>query len=542
MAKAPVILDRQIAWVGHTEERGGVTEFQVDREGMTRAEICEVLPPYRPTDKVDYNRTDLIKAIIYEAYREAEAGKDRQRKNVRGFWYERLMYTLGTVMGEPLDADNRNSIDTTINKAWGDLVEDGWLTYDDLNIYSEKEDQYHVAVLEDSPYPTAFVLVEKASLYEVLHDLADTYEIGFCCTGGQNSRAAAMAYVSKIERLGVDLTQPFTVFSFTDFDPEGWDIPLSFVDHLRLKIPGDIRLVRLGILREQLGQSVIQRQAIPYSLEAGSKSARKAKRSKYERFVEETNGGLYITDRHGDETPARVELDIYNDEQIRGKIIDGLSKHIESFPYQIRPLKEEISDRYDPAWQTLTQDVSDRVDGAYDPYHDAIREAQERLEVERAQRAPDARAKKRELYQRIQELDSIIERETADIDLKARRLSELEGRLREEARTEYEGLVWSLQNWDIPAPEDLIRHVEKNGGWKNWVDELEIENLANGAIAEAARQHRRFSWQPRYTEVRQIQNWIEERLGNEAPYLDPDGPETPPEMLIEQTLEEGRPT
>jgi len=58
-----------------------------------------------------------------------------------------------------------------------------------------------VAVTRDSPYPTSVVLVEKESFFGALYDIANTYEMSFIATGGQNSRCAAMAYVEQLKRL-----------------------------------------------------------------------------------------------------------------------------------------------------------------------------------------------------------------------------------------------------------------------------------------------------------------------------------------------------
>ena len=57
-----------------------------------------------------------------------------------------------------------------------------------------------------------------------------------------------MAYAYELEQKGIDLTQDFTVYSFNDFDAEGWDIPEAFIAHLKLKSLG-VRIDRLT--REQ---------------------------------------------------------------------------------------------------------------------------------------------------------------------------------------------------------------------------------------------------------------------------------------------------
>lgn len=538
MASAPRVFDRSIAWVCRTFERDRKTELRVEREGMSRAEIVAAFPPHWNSN-LDFNRLDLIKAIIYEAYREVvEDGKERDRDNIRGFWYERLMYTLIKVMGESGDDDNMNSISSTINTAWKELVEDGWVTYEALNLYSEKEDAYHIAVREGSPYPTAIIMVEKASLFEVLNDIADTYEVSFCCTGGQNSRAAAMAYATELEPKGVDLGQSFTVFSFTDFDPEGWNIPVAFIRHLGLRVTGDIQLVRLGMMKEQLGQSVIDHQAVPYPLDAKTQRARKAKLTKYGRFEHET-GGLYIPNASGNLVPARVELNIYSTTQIRERIISGLAEHLEAFPYQVRALKESVKTEYDRALSELVDHVGNGVSAAYEQYFNAIDWERERLKVERAKRAPEARRRMVELQAEIEFLEGIIERETSDLNAQDAALSSLAEQLEDASWEEQQALVEYLRRCsDLPSPGDIIAYIEHNGGWRRWVDELGLSVAENRHLADDARQHRSFSWQLGWRERQEIRDWLKDKIEDAAPYLEPGGPGGPPEALIARALTE----
>ena len=152
---------KQIAWLGRVEVGAdGADEYVIEREGMTRDEIREAFPPHwnSKTHGMTFERKKLIKAVIQEAYQEAQETGIIERMNVRGFWYKRLLYTLRTVAG---DTGTQDAIDSTINEAWGELVEARLITYNEMGIYSDKSKEYHVAVKEKSPYPTVVVLVEK---------------------------------------------------------------------------------------------------------------------------------------------------------------------------------------------------------------------------------------------------------------------------------------------------------------------------------------------------------------------------------------------
>jgi len=344
-------------------------------------------------------------------------GVERPRKNIRFFWYERLMYIILNVMGEPGDDDNLSSISGSINRAWKSLVESGQVTYERLNLYSEKERGYNVGVVEDSPYPSVLVFVEKESYFAELADLAETYEISFVASGGQASRAAAMAYTARLEDMKIDLSQTFTVFSFCDFDPEGWTIPEGFCEHLRLKIR-DVRLVRLGVLRKQITDSIIKFGASPYPLEAKMQASKKGKLTKYENFAAES-GGLYIQNYKGESVPARVELDVYQS-HLREMIITELSRHLEGFPYQIRGLKQQIKSDYNTALNKIENELANEVGQEYEPYFEAIRKAERRMEIVKSERCENENLEIELLVKQIETLEEIKKDKTSDIEEKTK--------------------------------------------------------------------------------------------------------------------------
>ena len=538
MATAPKRLDRPLAWVTQTYEAGGVTEVEIIREGMSRQEIVAEFPPStRFGSELDFCRKDLVKAVIYEEYLEVvEHGAVRDPDNVRGFWYSHLMHTLLTVMGEATSDGNINSIGSTINEAWKDLVEGGFVTYQAMNIHSEKDDYYNVSVAKDSPYPRVIVMVEKASLYDALHDLADIYEISFCCTGGQSSRAAAMQYVSELERLGIDLTREFTVFSFCDFDPEGWHIPEAFVSHLRLKISGAIQLVRLGLTREQLGDSTIQYQAVPYSLDAKSEKDRRAKRTKWDNFAA-ASGGLLIPDPDGsgDLIPGRVELNIYTWEQIRERIIDGLCAHLDGFGYQVRALRRAIELGYDTAGQTMGDEIRNAAENVFEPYRSALAEAQRNLYRKKAELTRKEDGRITEHYEAIQQLEKEKLAKTSDLDEVTGRLSALDDRLTDMTETAITDVWWAV-DCDKSA-SDLIRSIEQGKGWREFAAELGINGglTRQDLAASGRRKHQPVKWEPDRTDQEDIDDWVYEALDPTWP--DVEAPTQTPEAMVQAALE-----
>ncbi len=330
------------------------------------------------------------------------------------------------------------------------------------------------------------------------------------------------------------------MYSFADFDPEGWDIPAAAIEHLKLRITGNIRLVRLGLLKEQLGQSVIERQAIPYSLEADSRSARRGKATKYNRFIEET-GGLFIPSASGQLVPGRVELNIYKPSQIRERILEGLAEHLDGFSYQVRGVKSYIADSWENGYWPQP-DPADGVHEVYQPYFDAIESEREWIQVEEAKRAPEARRQKAELlaeYQRkIRELDAIIEEATIDLRARQRDLDALEGDLDKRVEREIDVLASEplVESADYDSPDEAFIEIESNGGWRQWVEEQGITAIDSSALTEAANEHRCFEWKPDRDEAKILNDWIQEYLIPEIYYPDPEGPSETPEELIARAL------
>lgn len=502
---------KPIAWVCETyEDEQGRTQVNLVREGMTRAEIIQHFPPDpRWEHKKDYNRLGLVKAIIKEAYDEPNP---RTPSNVRGFWYERLMWVLTRVMGERNGLSRK--LDQTVNTAWRELVESGQVTYMGLNLYSEKEKTYHIQVAENSPYPRTIVVIEKQAFFDQLKDIADTYKFTLCCLGGQSSRAAALSYVDELERMGVDTWGDWTVLSYADFDPEGWTIPEAFCHHLSLRAEGYINLIRLGVLREQLGDSVIEHQAMPYPVTS------KTKATKYANFEAEA-GGLYVNGR-----PARVEMNIYTPAQLRERILTGLAEHIDGFEYQKSHLKKAVGKHYIKAVDDFWDDYNEVSDEEYHPYFEAIYDAQRELEYWQDQRAPELRKRKKELEIEIEAIDEKIAEACSDLTEEWIRLENL----REWLAIQKQEADTYIDVSGMPSLEDVVDIATSTGDWLKFVDILDIEKIGGEELADFARNHENVEWEPEYGEGEKIQGWISDHLPG-LPGVDK--PNASPEDLVE---------
>lgn len=531
---APAIFEQPIAWITESyQSEKGLTERRVIRQGMSRDELIAHFPP-RPSEAgrgIRYNRSELCRAILYEAYRETQAGAIRERENVRGFWYERFMYTLRNVMGETA---TQNSLDGTINAAWKALVEGGWMTYADLNIYSEKERGYRIRVVPDSPYPTVVVLVEKESFFEALCDLADVYEISFVAAGGQASRAAAMQYVKTIQETGIDLARSFTVFSMADFDPEGWDIPEQFVKHMQTGgITGEIELIRLGVLRHQLGESVGPFVDVYTEPSGDNASAKKAKRTKWENWAAIT-GGIMAIDGAGNRLPGRVELNIYSPRQIRERIIAGLCERLDGFAFQVRALRESVRQGHAAALDGYRDQLEQQVDDRYEPYYEAIQQAIDDLKAQAAQRVENELRRIEELRAEIEALEAQAAAKVADLNASKTSLDTLRYELETEAAEEVAEL-WETAEAS-PAAEALVMGVESNGGWRHFADQVGIDDrLTATHLARCGQRGEPVTWSPSWYAQQSVNLWAYGMV--DCVWNAPDGPDESPAVLIQQALQ-----
>lgn len=492
-----------IAWVGHivlNPDPTGEDEYVVDRPGATREEIMAMFPP-TAKDAAEgkiYNRAALTRAVILEA---RDEGIERSRKNVRGFWYERLLHTIGTIMGESLTGGNLESINQTVAGAWKQLTESGDVTYYELNLHSANEKLYHIAVKKDSPYPRSIVIAEKEGWFDSLHDLVDAFGMSFCCTRGKPSRAAVLAYVRQLRQIGIDVSGgPFTIYSFCDFDPEGWTIPINFADMLR--IDGDVQevnIVRIGVLREHISDNLLKYQGSPYPMDQKSDRAKKGTQTKWNNFVEAT-GGLYMP---GTDIPARVELDPYSAEQVRERILRGLAAHIDGFEYQVEGLELALEQQHSKWENGLDYRAQDAVDRLLEPYQNAVDEQMDRLRVARAGIGPSLQRQIKVHHEELERLHLALRKQIKD--------SGIHGEI-EVLRDWTENVRDVSISWtgEQKSLEELRENITDNGGWRGWAEELDLQIIDADILVKRARAHRGFSYETTVGDDGKIFEWIDD--------------------------------
>lgn len=284
--------DNNIATVTETTDDLGDLDTEISQYGMEREEIIRYFPSQSANSSLPFNLSKLIRSIIYEAYR--KEGIDLEPGNVRNFWYTHLKTTITKVLG----LGETDSVLSTINQAWGDMINSGLVTYEGMNVVGGKEAS-RISVVKDSPFSNLIIAVEKVDYFEYLSWVPKLFNSTLITAGGQPSRAVARAFILQLKGLGVDLDQDFYMCVASDLDPAGYYIQEAFRKQFEAAITfyggsGRVIIERLFVRRDQVSQNLLESEAMPCRDKAKSDKARKAEDTKWEFFCQETGGGLYI--------------------------------------------------------------------------------------------------------------------------------------------------------------------------------------------------------------------------------------------------------
>lgn len=197
----------------------------------------------------------VIETIIRAAEREIEWRGERNANSLRDFWYNPTKPILERAFPEKLADDSYDFVrrmSQYLSEALSEMVQEGHLTYRDLNILDEsRERKIHVDSIEDDK----ILFVEKEAAYRKLRPLEEVYELSI--VSGSGWQATAL-----IEDLAYELDSDteYTLFVLTDYDPTGWNIAHDFQARSETLGVNVDDVERVGILPEQLDDETIQQQ------------------------------------------------------------------------------------------------------------------------------------------------------------------------------------------------------------------------------------------------------------------------------------------
>lgn len=320
-----------------------VIDTQVQERGMSEDKMIAHLPAPSSNSPLKFNRTAVIRASLLEEF--LKVGRKREEGNVRRFWYTNLLHTLTKILG---DTEKPKAIMSTLVRCWREMVESGLCHYDGMNIISGKEFLYESHSLH-SPYAYIFNFIEKSDYLKPFRWFAKLFGIHIVAPSGQPSRAAMYSTVRNLMLQGVDLSQTFYVLVISDLDPAGMSIQKTMIRHLELalrhysgKNNPRVEKIRLFVKPDQISKEMIENSAIPYiHMEAKTKEAIKAAKTKYGKFAKEIGGGIY--DKNG--IPLKIELNAFSEFVMVKKVVTEVLKVIkETSDTSLRMIPEIMSE------------------------------------------------------------------------------------------------------------------------------------------------------------------------------------------------------
>ena len=340
--------NRQISTICETYDNPDTEkiETKIMQPGMNREELLRYFT--KANGKI--NLAFLVRSIIYEAYEKEALLDGLERGNVRHFWYTHLKTVILRILGL---SEATSSIKSTIGTAWKWLIDSGAVTYEEMNVYSDKESG-RLSIVKDSPFTNIIIAVEKQNFYDTFQWIPRLFNCTLITAGGQPSRAVTRRFIYELQQDGVDLDQTFHMCIASDLDCSGYDIEGAFKDQFVKAIEyyggtGNIEIHRLFVRKDQVTPELLKAQGIAWQPD----KKKNTRDTIWKHFCEKTDGGLYITLPDGwtgdvfeiDGKPmvrALLEMDAFSTSLIEKSLVNELLKIIRENSDETKILIPEI--------------------------------------------------------------------------------------------------------------------------------------------------------------------------------------------------------
>ncbi len=492
----------------------GKIQTEIVEKGMTEEDILRFFHKKNGS----LNLTLLIRSILYEAYR-----KERftyEGGNIRHLWYTHFKPVLTGVFGY----SESETVSNTIGVAWRDLVEVGLVTYEGLNITSEKESEAEW-VIRDTPYPNIIIALEKKGYFKPYQWIPKLFNCFLMGTGGDLSRAVVHKYIRKLKeeqefvykQLGKELpdekrvlNQTFYICTATDYDVKGYDIQDTCRRMFNSAIKqqggtGHVEIHRLFVRPDQVTKELILSEALPWEIEKKSTLSSKKRKAlekqettlwnrfcRYTKTLENPNGGLYIpkpsrwnghVETIGDKEMVRaiIEMDAFSLAIIGEKIIEEVFRIIRDknldeskimvpevmriFDDQKKDVAEEIYEKQDekliqPLRDKFERDTYDWEEEIDDEKSDSEKEIDSGYDSALSEKDREKLDQEPELFDELYGLEEEIELFEDERDDRIKNTEKLYNRLIEELRWARNAKVERIGNEYEKPVDDLGEKYE----------------------------------------------------------------------------------
>jgi len=363
--------NRQIATICKTFDNPetGKIETKTTHPGMNREDLLKYFS--KNTDSINLEK--LIRSVIYEAYQKEGLKNNIDGGNVRHFWYTHLKTIITTILG----VRETESVVSSINKSWRSAINSGAVTYEEMDIYSNKESG-RLSIVKDSPFTNIIIAVEKQNFFDTFQWIPKLFNCTLITAGGQPSRAVSRRFIYELKQDGVDLDQTFHMCVSSDLDCSGYDIQGAFKDQFDLAIEyyggiGKVQIYRLFVRKDQVTPELLEAQGIAWQPDSDKKS----RETKWANFCEKTKtdedpcGGLYIPKPDGwqgdifeiDGKPmvrALLEMDAFSTSIIEKALVKELLKIIKETNDETKIMIPEIMRVFNEIKTNISEELFER--------------------------------------------------------------------------------------------------------------------------------------------------------------------------------------
>ena len=176
-------------------------------------------------------------------------------ESLRGFWYNPVKPIVETAFPEKLDDPSYKfgrRMSQYLSDVLSELVQDGELTYRDLNILDDSRQR---ALHTDSIEDDKILFVEKDAAYRKLKPLADVYKLSVVSGSGWQ----ATALIEDLAR-ALDAERDYQLFVVSDYDPTGFRIVEDFGARASRLGIGVETVERVAISPDQVGEDALHNQ------------------------------------------------------------------------------------------------------------------------------------------------------------------------------------------------------------------------------------------------------------------------------------------
>ena len=170
------------------------------------------------------NKSLFIKNVIWQTYQRIQAGeKPFDVGNIRSFWYH-IKDTMDRV-----GATRKGDGYAIVSDMFVLMVRSGLFKYRDFGFEDDDKGNRWLG----STFAHVILFAEKTSYTDFLQEMNREYDITTLAAGGQTSYLSCEYFVTELATQGINLKQPFIIFTIVDFDPAGDTIAARFIENLK---------------------------------------------------------------------------------------------------------------------------------------------------------------------------------------------------------------------------------------------------------------------------------------------------------------------